>query len=123
MFKSLCDIKVMCIVAACLFVGGRAFTQFAATDIVRAATDPSGAPLSDSSALHGPSFVPDSKFQGSTLAGWHTLGQATWRAENGELIGRGNSGSGWLVLDHSYQVGRRRTPMRNAWPRHASRGR
>src|ERR1700721_1520419 len=73
--------------------------------------------------LHGPSFVPDSKFQGSTLAGWHTLGQATWRAENGELIGRGNSGSGWLVLDHSYQVGRRRTPMRNAWPRHASRGR
>jgi Domain of Unknown Function (DUF1080)/FG-GAP-like repeat len=53
--------------------------------------------------LHGPSFVPDQKFQGSTLAGWHTLGQAEWRAENGELIGKGSPGSGWLVLDHSYQ--------------------
>jgi hypothetical protein len=53
--------------------------------------------------LQGPSFVPDAKFQGSTLTGWHTLGQAEWRAENGELIGKGSPGSGWLVLDHSYQ--------------------
>src|ERR1700721_2555592 len=53
--------------------------------------------------LHGPSFVPDAKFQGSTLTGWHTLGQAEWRAENGELIGKGSPGSGWLVLDRSYQ--------------------
>ena len=89
--------------ATCFFVGGRAFAQVATTDTVAAATDPSGAPGSDSSALHGPSFVPDAKFQGSTLAGWHTLGQADWRAENGELIGKGGAGSGWLVLDHSYQ--------------------
>ena len=33
------------------------------------------------------SFVPDSTFQGSTLKGWHVLGQAGWRAEKGEIIG------------------------------------
>ena len=53
--------------------------------------------------LQGPSFVPDAKFQGSTLAGWHVMGQADWSADNGELIGKGTAGSGWLVLDHSYQ--------------------
>jgi hypothetical protein len=47
-------------------------------------------------------FVPDSTFKGSSLAGWHTLGQAQWRAENGELIANGAQG-GWLVLDKSYQ--------------------
>jgi hypothetical protein len=49
-------------------------------------------------------FVPDSTFQGSSLKGWHVLGQAGWRAEKGELIGtpKGASG-GWLVLDNSYQ--------------------
>jgi hypothetical protein len=55
------------------------------------------------SDLRGPSFVPDAKFAGSQLAGWHTLGQAEWSAENGEIIGKGTAGSGWLVLDHSYQ--------------------
>lgn len=57
----------------------------------------------DSSALHGPSFVPDSKFSGSTLAGWHVVGKAEWRAENGEIVGNGTAGSGLLVLDHSFQ--------------------
>ena len=50
-------------------------------------------------------FVPDSTFKGSTLTGWHTLGQADWSARDGELIGKvkpGGSG-GWLVLDKSYQ--------------------
>ena len=32
-------------------------------------------------------FVPDWTFQGSSLKGWHVLGQADWRAEKGELIG------------------------------------
>ena len=31
-------------------------------------------------------FVPDYSFQGSTLTGWHTLGPATWRAQNGEIV-------------------------------------
>ncbi|MEO8735269.1 MAG: FG-GAP-like repeat-containing protein [Edaphobacter sp.] len=52
----------------------------------------------------GPSFHPDVTFKGSSLAGWHTLGQANWRAENGELIGTPKQGAGgWLVLDRSYQ--------------------
>src|SRR4051812_9255986 len=52
----------------------------------------------------GPSFHPDSSFQGSALTGWHTLGDATWRANNGEITGTPKSaGGGWLVLDKSYQ--------------------
>jgi hypothetical protein len=47
-------------------------------------------------------FVPDSTFRGASLAGWHTLGQAQWRAENGEIIGSPGTG-GWLILDKSYQ--------------------
>jgi hypothetical protein len=66
----------------CLLLGGFAQTQ---------------------SDLRGPSFVPDAKFAGSQLAGWHTLGHAEWSAENGEIVGKGSAGSGWLVLDHSYQ--------------------
>ena len=31
----------------------------------------------------GPSFIPDVVFTGSSLAGWHTVGNAEWRAENG----------------------------------------
>ena len=53
----------------------------------------------------GPTFIPDVTFKGSTLAGWHVLGQADWKAQNGEVVGTvkpGGSG-GWLVLDHSYQ--------------------
>ena len=48
-------------------------------------------------------FVPDATFHGSSLAGWHTLGQAKWRAENGEIVGTPGDGGGWLVLDQSYQ--------------------
>ncbi len=52
----------------------------------------------------GPSFQPDVTFSGSSLSGWHILGQANWRADNGELIGTPQSGGGgWLMLDHSYQ--------------------
>ena len=75
---------VLCLLAICALLGGADLAQVA-------------------SELHGPSFVPDGKFQGSKLTGWHTLGQADWRAENGELIGKGSPGSGWLVLDRSYQ--------------------
>ena len=63
----------------------------------------SGTAGSSASALNGASFTPDAKFAGSALSGWHTLGQAAWQAENGELVGKGTGGSGWLILDHSYQ--------------------
>jgi hypothetical protein len=49
----------------------------------------------------GPTFIPDGTFKGSTLAGWHSLGTATWTAANGEITGKG--GAGWLVLDKPYQ--------------------
>ena len=52
-----------------------------------------------------PSFIPDGVFKGSTLTGWHTIGQADWRASNGEIVGDGQNGhgAGWLMLDRSYQ--------------------
>ncbi|MGC2399333.1 MAG: FG-GAP-like repeat-containing protein, partial [Acidobacteriaceae bacterium] len=51
----------------------------------------------------GPSFHPDTTFAGSALTGWHTFGDAKWQAENGEIVATPNGGSGWLVLDRSYQ--------------------
>jgi hypothetical protein len=51
----------------------------------------------------GPTFHPDVTVDGKSLSGWHTFGQADWRAENGELVGKAKDGGGWLVLDHSYQ--------------------
>ena len=43
-------------------------------------------------------------FTGTSLAGWHPLGAADWRIQNGELVGKvRESPGGWLVLDHSYQ--------------------
>jgi hypothetical protein len=52
----------------------------------------------------GPSFHPDITMNGVNLDGWHSFGQANWRAEKGEITGQPNqAGGGWLVLDHSYQ--------------------
>ena len=49
-------------------------------------------------------FAPDWTFKGSALTGMQQLGQATWRAENGEIIGTPTSpDGGWLVLDKGYQ--------------------
>ena len=49
----------------------------------------------------GPTFLPDGTFKGSKLAGWHTLGPASWSANDGEITAKG--GEGWLVLDKPYQ--------------------
>jgi hypothetical protein len=56
----------------------------------------------------GPSFRPDVTLRGSSLAGWHTVGPATWRAQNGELTATPQAGSqsgngGWLMLDRGLQ--------------------
>jgi len=53
----------------------------------------------------GPSFRPDATVKGSSLAGWHTLGDAVWKAQNGEITGTPGPGGngGWLVLDKSLQ--------------------
>jgi hypothetical protein len=48
-------------------------------------------------------FRPDVIFKGSSLTGWHKLGQADWRADNGEIIAPPKESGGWLMLDHGYQ--------------------
>jgi len=49
-------------------------------------------------------FMPDFTFQGSSLTGWHSVGPAKWRAENGEIIATPQSPEGgWLMLDKGYQ--------------------
>jgi Domain of Unknown Function (DUF1080)/FG-GAP-like repeat len=49
-------------------------------------------------------FIPDVTFKGSSLSGWHSVGAADWRAENGEIIATPKQESGgWLVLDKGYQ--------------------
>src|SRR5215813_6795035 len=51
-----------------------------------------------------PNFLPDFVFKGSSLTGWHKMGNADWRAENGEIVGTPKDGSGgWLVLEKGYQ--------------------
>jgi hypothetical protein len=51
-----------------------------------------------------PDFIPDGRVTGSSLAGWRTVGQADWKAQNGELIGRatGEAG-GWLMMEKPLQ--------------------
>lgn len=53
----------------------------------------------------GLSFKPDFQFKGSDLTGWETIGSASWRAEDGELIGSAGDTAavGWLMLDRSFQ--------------------
>ena len=53
----------------------------------------------------GPSFRPDATVRGSSLDGWQALGQADWKAQNGEVVGTPRPGGtgGWLVLGRSYQ--------------------
>ena len=49
-------------------------------------------------------FLPDFVIRESSLAGWRTVGHATWRANNGEITGTPqDQDGGWLVLDKSYQ--------------------
>ena len=49
-------------------------------------------------------FVPDWTFKGSSLTGTQQIGQATWRAENGEIVGTPTSADGgWLLFNPGYQ--------------------
>ncbi len=49
-------------------------------------------------------YVIDTSFKATSLAGWHVLGNADWKAQNGEYVGTPKSeDGGWLVLDKSYQ--------------------
>jgi hypothetical protein len=61
--------------------------------------------LAEVALASGPShFRANPAFNGTSLAGWHPVGQATWRVENGEIIGTPKTAAGgWLVFDKSYQ--------------------
>jgi hypothetical protein len=49
-------------------------------------------------------FVPDWTFKGSSLGAWRMLGDADWRAENGQIVGNPRSAEGgWLILDKPLQ--------------------
>jgi hypothetical protein len=49
-------------------------------------------------------FAPDWTFKGSALTGMQQVGDAKWRAENGEIVGTPTSPEGgWLLLDKGYQ--------------------
>jgi hypothetical protein len=49
-------------------------------------------------------FVPDGTFTGSALTGWRIVGDADWKAQNGELVGTAKAGSGgWLVMEKGFQ--------------------
>jgi hypothetical protein len=49
-------------------------------------------------------FVPDWTFKGSSLGTLRALGDANWRAENGEIVGTPRTAAGgWLILDKPLQ--------------------
>ena len=49
-------------------------------------------------------FVADWTFRGSSISNFRALGDADWRAENGEIIGVPRSpAGGWLILDRPMQ--------------------
>ncbi len=49
-------------------------------------------------------FAPDWTFKGSALTGTQQIGQATWKAENGEIVATPTSpDGGWLLLNGGYQ--------------------
>ena len=55
-------------------------------------------------AQNPPDFQADGRFTGSALTGWRVVGPATWKAENGEIIGRARiRAGGWLVMDKPIQ--------------------
>src|SRR5438046_8271187 len=64
-----------------------------------------GATLVVINAAGPANFKPDGIVTGSTLTGWHVVGDAVWKAQNGELVGTAKPGGngGWLVMDKSFQ--------------------
>jgi hypothetical protein len=54
-------------------------------------------------SVHG-TFVPDWTFKGPALGGTEQIGQATWRAENDEIVGTPTGADGgWLLINPGYE--------------------
>ncbi|MEO8886047.1 MAG: FG-GAP-like repeat-containing protein [Mucilaginibacter sp.] len=48
-------------------------------------------------------LIPDYTFKGSSLSGWHTLGNADWKANNGIITVKANGSASYLIADKSFQ--------------------
>lgn len=97
MVRALC-----CLAAAILVVGafaGRALLGQQRRPAEAAAMAAKGGRAESGAAAN---FAADGSFTGSSLTGWHPIGDATWRAENGEIVATPKSG-GWLMLDRAYE--------------------
>ena len=51
----------------------------------------------------GMALIPDYVYKGSALSGWHTLGNADWKANNGMITVKGNGTPGYLISDRGFQ--------------------
>jgi hypothetical protein len=87
-------VRGLCCLAAAILV----FSSFAQPSLVG---ESEGLQPRDAVAA-AKNFIPDSTFAGSSLTGWRPIGDATWRAENGEIIATPRTG-GWLMLDRPYE--------------------
>jgi len=55
-------------------------------------------------AVANKNFIPDWTFKGSSTSSFRSLGDADWRADNGEIVGAPRAASGgWLILDKPLQ--------------------
>jgi hypothetical protein len=59
--------------------------------------------LSAMSKTAAQSFHPDVIYRGDTLRGWSPKGDAQWKPEGGNIVGRGGENGGWLLSEHAYQ--------------------
>src|SRR4051812_47023766 len=48
-------------------------------------------------------LIPDYTFKGSKLTGWHTLGNADWKANNGIITAKANGSASYLISDRGFQ--------------------
>src|SRR5476651_1228038 len=48
-------------------------------------------------------LIPDYVYKGSSLSGWHTLGNADWKANNGIITVKANGTAGYLISDRGFQ--------------------
>ncbi|MFD0751298.1 FG-GAP-like repeat-containing protein [Mucilaginibacter calamicampi] len=51
----------------------------------------------------GMSLIPDYVYKGSALSGWHTLGSADWKANNGTITAKANGAASYLISDRGFQ--------------------
>jgi hypothetical protein len=49
------------------------------------------------------STIPDYVYKGSSLSGWHTLGNADWKASNGIITAKANGSASYLISDRGFQ--------------------